>query len=235
MATALAKENYLLHKLHSLSGVIPVGFYMVQHLTLNTFSLGGPKYFDGVLHFFESMPKHILLALEIGAIWIPLAFHAIYGFFIARRGVPNLSNAAYKYRENYYYTLQRVSGLFLLLFLAYHWISTTAVKMATNSIAHIEYAAWAPKLLANGGIVLLVYILGTLAASYHLAYGIWMFCIRWGITVSETSQMRMQKFSTAFFVVLCLLSWSALGGFLMYKTAPKEEVRTVYVHPSQIV
>ena len=100
MATAITRENYFWHKLHSLTGIIPVGFYMVQHLTLNSFAFAGPQYFNGVIRFFEALPKHILFALLIFVVWGPLVFHAVYGLFIINRGVPNMSNAAYRFREN---------------------------------------------------------------------------------------------------------------------------------------
>jgi hypothetical protein len=45
-----------------------------------------------------------------------------------------------------------------------------------------------------------------------------MFCIRWGITISEKSQARMQKVATGAFVGLTLLAWSTLGGFFIHKT-----------------
>jgi succinate dehydrogenase / fumarate reductase cytochrome b subunit len=218
MSLAINKENYLLHKLHSLSGIIPVGFFMIQHLTLNSFAIAGPEKFDGVIHFFETVPKHILLGIAVGGIWLPLLFHAIYGFFIANRGMPNLSEKAYKFRENGYYTYQRITGIFLFAFLLYHVISTSITKYITGSTKHIEYASWADKLLANYGLLLILYMLGTLAAAYHLSYGIWMFCIRWGITISEKSQARMQKVATGAFVGLTLLAWSTLGGFFIHKT-----------------
>ncbi|MEJ5171677.1 MAG: hypothetical protein WHU10_11875, partial [Fimbriimonadales bacterium] len=82
---ALNRENFLLHKLHSLTGIVPIGFYMLQHLTLNSFALAGPDKFNAVIAFFEGMPKHILLALEIGVILLPILFHGVYGLFITQR------------------------------------------------------------------------------------------------------------------------------------------------------
>jgi succinate dehydrogenase/fumarate reductase cytochrome b subunit len=55
----IGRESYFWHKLHSLTGMIPTGFYLVQHLTLNSFALGGPEKFNGVIQFFEGMPKHL--------------------------------------------------------------------------------------------------------------------------------------------------------------------------------
>ena len=60
-----------------------------------------------------------------------------------------------------------------------------------------------------------IYMLGTLCASYHLSYGIWNFCIRWGITVSEESQAKVQKFAFVMFICVTIMAWAALAGFLI--------------------
>lgn len=216
------RENFFWHKLHSLTGIIPVGFYMVQHITLNTFSLGGEEKFNGVIHFFEGMPKHFLLGLEVVAIWLPLLFHAVYGLFITSRMNENYTDSAYKYRENRYYLMQRISGILVFLFLVYH-VTETTINAKINGAEVILYDAWAAKL--QNPIILIVYILGVLGASYHLCYGIWNFCIRWGITISRTAQERMAKFSFGAFVVITLMAWAALAGFLIHKPSTTAEAR----------
>lgn len=223
MSLALNRENFFWHKVHSITGIIPVGFYMVQHLTLNTFTLGGPEKFNGVIHFFEGIPKHILLGLEIFAIWIPLLFHAVYGLFIVNRAQPNYFTKKYGWSQNRMYTFQRWSGMFITVFLIYHIISTTGAKYYYNDASVIMYPAMQEKLTANGGILFVFYMLGVLTSAYHLAYGIWNFCIRWGITISERAQMRIQKFSFGFFIVLTLLGWGALAGFLIHKPSSAVE------------
>ncbi|GIK31281.1 MAG: hypothetical protein HND43_05640 [Armatimonadetes bacterium] len=216
MSFALTRESFFWHRVHSLTGIVPIGFYMLQHLTLNSFSLAGPAKFDGVIGFFESVPKHVLLAAEVLLIWTPLLFHALYGLFIANRSKPNYFGSRYNWSQNLMYVLQRWSGIALFFFLTYHVISTTVHKYATNDPRVIEYAAWQAKLTENGYLLLAVYALGVLAASYHLSYGIWNFCIRWGITVSDRSQAAVQRFSAVAFVAITLLGWAALAGFLMH-------------------
>jgi succinate dehydrogenase / fumarate reductase cytochrome b subunit len=71
-------------------------------------------------------------------------------------------------------------------------------------------------LTANGGILLIFYVLLVLTASYHLGYGIWNFCIRWGITVTDAAQARIQKLAFAVFIFLTLTGWGALAGFLIH-------------------
>lgn len=217
MAASLTKENFFWHKVHSLTGIVPVGFYMLQHLTLNSFSIAGPEKFNGVIDFFESLPKHILLALEVGAIWLPLLFHAVYGMFIVNRGKPNYFGTRFGWSQNRMYLMQRISGIFLFVFLAYHVYTTTITKYLGAGAESIKFDAWHTKLTSFGYIFTIVYMLGILAASYHLAYGIWNFCIRWGITISDRAQERVQKFSLGFFVAVTLLGWGALAGFIIRK------------------
>jgi len=229
------RESYFWHKVHSLTGIVPVGFYMVQHLTLNSFSLAGPTRFNGVIGFFASMPTHILYLLEIVAIWVPLAFHAVYGVFIVSRNDDNYSRPAYKFRENRYYRLQRWSGVAAFFFLIGH-VATTTLRAKAQGEAVIQYDAWHQLLTSNGYIVFVLYAIGVTACSYHLAYGIWNFCIRWGITISEKSQAAMGKFASAAFIALSLLGIAALFGFIrpIFPAAEQPvEAKSVTTQPYQ--
>lgn len=221
------RESFFWHKLHSLTGVIPTGFYLVQHLTLNSFSLAGADKFNGVIGFFENMPKHVILFLKFGVIWPCLLFHAIYGIFIIGRSSPNYSAKAYRYRENRYYTLQRLSGVFAFIFLAYH-MTTTSINAQVNGAAVIEYASWADRLAAPNGtyLMFIFYALGVVASAYHFAYGIWNFCIRWGITISERAQTGMAKVAQGLFIVISVIGIAALVGFFkpVLQSEPHQEI-----------
>lgn len=214
MALSITRENFVLHKVHSLTGVVPVGYYMVQHLVLNSFSLAGADKFNGVIDFFESLPKGLLLALEICMIWAPLAFHAVYGIFIVERAKLNYFDSPYKWSQNRMFTLQRFSGLFLFVFLVYHSFENTGAKYLKGDANVVKFDAWHTQLTSHYYLWLVFYMVGVLTASYHLCYGLWNFCIRWGITVSEASQARIQKLSLVAFILLTLLGWGALAGFL---------------------
>lgn len=228
MALSLTKENYVLHRIHSITGVVPVGYYMVQHLALNSFAIAGEAQFNGVIAFFEGIPKHVLLAMEVLAIWIPLLFHAIYGVFIVARAEQNYFTTKYKWSHNRMFLLQRVSGLVIFAFLIYHSLSTTGYKYVTGDVERLKYAAWHE--FFSNPLWILVYATGILASSYHLGYGLWNFCIRWGITVSEEAQTRIQKFSALAFVALTLLGWGVIVGFLIHKPgAAKVESETAVV------
>jgi succinate dehydrogenase / fumarate reductase, cytochrome b subunit len=214
---SLTRESFFWHRVHSLTGIVPVGTYMVQHLTLNSFSLAGPEKFNSVIAFFAGMPAHLLTFLEWVFIYLPLAFHGVYGIFISGRAQPNYFGRRYNWSENRMYTFQRWSGVALFFLLIAHIVTTTVnAKVSPSGHEVIEFDAWTAMLSSGGTYLgLILYAAGVVLAAYHLAYGWWNFCIRWGITVSERSQEGMQKFSAWLFVGLTLLGWGALAGFLL--------------------
>lgn len=219
MAIALGRESFFWHKVHSLTGIIPVGFYMVQHLTLNSFSLGGAEKYDMVGDFFYSLPGHVLLGIEALMVWIPLAFHMIYGLFITSRAQPNNIGTPYKWSHNRMYFTQRLTGVFLMVFLIFHFVTTTLQVKLKGTHEVVNYEGMQAQMMSFGGLILAFYVLGVLAASYHLAFGVWNFCIRWGITVSNVAQARIQRFAVVLFVLLTVLGWAALAGFFKEQPA----------------
>lgn len=234
MSLALGKENFFWHRLHSLTGVVPVGFYVLQHLTLNSFSLAGPEQYNKVSSFFYSLPPHILLAIEVFVVILPLIFHSVYGIFISNRAKQNYLGTNFGWSQNRMFWLQRVSGIFLFFFIIFHVVTTTGkVKMAGDHRV-VDYAAMQHSFQSYGGLLLAFYALGVLAACYHLAYGVWNFCIRWGITVSDEAQARIQKFSFGMFILTTLLGFAALYGF-MRTPAPAEEMKTALLLLRQTV
>jgi succinate dehydrogenase/fumarate reductase cytochrome b subunit (b558 family) len=177
---------FLWRKLHSLTGVLPVGGFMVFHLFENSRAMQGQAQFDEAVSGINHMPY--LPVLEAG-ILLPLLFHAGYGVKLALESKPNARS--YTYSRNWMYTLQRVTGLLALAFILFHlweyWGQKLLGKLAVDQFY--------PRLCSNmastvGGVpaVALVYILGIAACTFHFANGLWGFCFSWGITVSRRSQ-----------------------------------------------
>ncbi|HEV8376792.1 MAG TPA: hypothetical protein VGR38_11245 [Candidatus Polarisedimenticolia bacterium] len=59
-----------------------------------------------------------------------------------------------------------------------------------------------------------VYTLGILGTAYHLANGLWTFCLTWGFSVSRSSQRWLTSASMALFGLLFLLGMNNVLGFL---------------------
>src|SRR5947209_5302775 len=99
---ALFHDSYLLHKLHSLSGVVPIGLFLVFHLTANSYALRGETEFNTTVKAINYAP--FVGLLEIAVIAIPILFHSIYGFIItAEMQGPGGNTAHYGYGRNWLY------------------------------------------------------------------------------------------------------------------------------------
>jgi succinate dehydrogenase / fumarate reductase cytochrome b subunit len=204
----LLADNHILHKLHSLSGIVPLGIFLVQHLTLNSFALASPQHFNAVIDFFnKKMPSHILFVLEWGLIFLPLLFHGLYGLVITAHGQVNVGR--YSYWRNWMYLWQRISGVILIVFIAVHvWGTTISHRLFGANIYYdgmVEYF--------RNPLLVAFYLVGITSATFHLSNGIWNFCIRWGITVSERAQQACAKVCAVIFVLLTALGWAALFAF----------------------
>lgn len=201
----MADHDYGEHRLHSLLGVIPVGLFLVVHLTVNYQATKGPEAFNQAASFMESLPY--LLFLEIVMIYLPILFHAILGVYIAFTAKNNVRN--FGFFRNWMFLLQRLSGLFLVIFLAWH-IWETRIAMALGTPLNYELMA---HILSNPGIIIF-YVVGILCAVYHFSNGLWSFCVHWGILVSPKSQKIGSYVALAVFVLLAYVGIRALFAFI---------------------
>ncbi len=193
--TAAEKRHYWLRKLHSLTGILPIGGYLFFHLFENAGVLV-PHEEHGTLFvanakFIESFS---FLIVPVEAILIgSLLFHGIYGLFIAADARMNVTR--YPLARNWFFLFQRVSGLIALLFIGYHVWDTRIeyYRGLFGWIAPVEVSTqWmAQNIWGAGGASWLMgtlYIIGAVASSFHLCNGIWSFLIKWGITVGPRAQ-----------------------------------------------
>ena len=112
-----ARHEFVIRRLHSLSGLIPVGAYMVVHLVTNATVLNGPGTFQDNVYKIHSLGS-MLPVVEWTFIFIPILFHAIVGIWIVMGMNPNTSN--YPYAANRRYTLQRITGMIAFFFIGWH-------------------------------------------------------------------------------------------------------------------
>ncbi len=215
-----ARHHFLIRRLHSLAGLVPVGVFLTFHLFINSTIVVGPEAFQfGVDQIHKIEPLGILKLVEVFGIFIPLAFHAILGVKIWLSGQPN--TMAYRDGSNIRYTLQRVTGIAAFFFIMFHlwqmhWLGAPFgggffdPHNAAASAAETMQPLWVGP----------VYIAGTLCAVYHLANGIWTALITWGITVGPRSQRMSGYACTAFGIMLGIAGVAAVRGFKTLETEP---------------
>lgn len=184
-----SRRVFLLRRLHSLTGVVPVGVFLVEHLWTNAAILGGQARFDDAVARIQALPG--LPFLEVFGIFAPLAFHAIYGVWIATRGSAN--PGAYPYTRNWMYVFQRVTGVVVMAFVVGHlWEFRVQKWLFGMSAASFHPTLEAHLASTTAGVpwIALGYLVGIAASVFHLANGLVTFCMSWGITVGRAAQRR---------------------------------------------
>ena len=199
-------REFLWRRLHSLLGVIPVGLFLVFHLSLNFTAVGGEQFYNDATGAMELVPHSLLLLMEWVIIYIPLMFHAFYGVFIAFTASPNTKRFG-TYR-NWMFSLQRFTGVFLVIFIAWH-IFQTRIQKAFG--AEVDFNMM-EEILANP-FMLGFYIVGILSATFHLTNGLWAFLVSWGITQSPQSQKIATYVTNILFVILSVVGVAAILAF----------------------
>src|ERR1051326_5020777 len=66
-------HSFLLRRLHSLSGIVPIGAFLLEHFISNAFATNGPWAYRDQVKFLTGLP--FVLVLEIVGIYIPLLYH----------------------------------------------------------------------------------------------------------------------------------------------------------------
>lgn len=199
-------REFLWRRLHSLLGVIPVGLFLVFHLSLNFTAVGGEEAYNGATGIMELVPHNLLLLIEWVVIYIPLLFHAFYGVFIAFTATPNTGRFS-TYR-NWMFSLQRFTGVFLVIFVAWH-IFQTRIQKALG--AEVDFNMMEE--IVSNPFMLGFYIVGILSATFHLSNGLWSFLVSWGITQSPQSQKVATYVTNIIFLILSVMGVVAILSF----------------------
>jgi succinate dehydrogenase / fumarate reductase cytochrome b subunit len=204
----------VLRRLHSLSGIVPVGLFVIVHLATNFQMLVGD--YQHEVMFIHSMPA--LVAIEV-FLWTSIAFHAGLGIVYTFSGArPNAM--AYRHGDNWRYTLQRVTGIIALVFIFFH-IATLRWRWEFFGLFTPFYAegpngeplatATAAAALQASGWIVAGYLIGSLSVVYHWVNGLWTAALTWGLTISVRAQRTWGKLCLILGIVLTIFT---IGGVI---------------------
>ncbi|MCP4833874.1 MAG: succinate dehydrogenase [Phycisphaera sp.] len=231
------RHYLLLRRLHSLSGIFPIGLFLIPHLTTNSSIVwgriggeggvaAGVETFQHEVNFIHSLPA--LLLIEIFGLWLPLAFHAVLGVYFARTGRSNTTR--YAYQSNWRYSWQRITGYIAFVFIFMHvaslrWGWSFGGLMppfdpdfaASSTAIHFQDGAW-------GAFAAVFYLVGVLSIVFHFANGLWTAAITWGLTVSATAQTRWGYACFGLGMGLAVAAVTAIYGFTTLNPAEAEKV-----------
>jgi succinate dehydrogenase / fumarate reductase, cytochrome b subunit len=213
LAIRLSK-TFVLRKLHQLSGIFPLGIFLLEHFYTNSKALSGPQDFNNAVRDLQSIPY--ILFVEIGGIFIPLLYHAIYGLVITMEARPN--NLAYPYARNWFYLIQRITGIILFFFITFHVLNFRfGLIPGLNNMSVAHHIDESFNIVAREFRmvpIFIIYVIGITATVWHLANGLWLFLVDWGITIGERAQRLTGYACIAFGVVLLLVGINAAVAFI---------------------
>ena len=238
----MERNQFLVRRLHSLTGILPIGVFLIAHLVTNSslswgwlalkgrgqgeglnVSEGGVQYFAHEVTWINTQVPHLFL-IEV-TLWLAIAFHCILGFYYALGGHGNLPR--YKHQDNFRYSLQRWSGYFGIFFIFYHiatlrWGWTFLVPSGTQWSHDWSASTLAAALQGStegwtgiGVLVSLFYFIGVSLLVFHFANGLWTAAITWGLTVSEHAQKKWGYVCAAVGAGLMFAAWGSLAGAMM--------------------
>ncbi len=225
-----SKHHLLLRRLHSLSGIIPIGAFLCVHLLTNSSIVwgrwtntqgtahGGVAEFLHDVAFIHNLP--FLFLIELFGLWLPIAFHAGLGIVYALSGRSNLSS--YAYQDNLRYTLQRLTGYLGVIFIFLHVSSLRwgwsyggllpifePESAASSTAAHFQGETG-----LHAFLVTAFYLVCVSGLAFHFANGLWTAAITWGLTVTVQAQRRWGYVCAALGTFLILIGIIAAIGFV---------------------
>lgn len=220
-------REFVLRRLHSLTGVLPLGGFVFFHWFMNSYSRQGPDAFNQVVAFLRSMPY--LHFLEWGLLFAPFLFHIFLGIWIIFTAKSNLGRQ--QHARNFMYVLQRVTAIIIMVFIFYHVATTTfsAGKVFAQYGENNFYDYMQDK-FANP-VVYWWYIVAVACVSFHLANGICTFCMTWGLTVGRQAQRMMAVAMTGAGIAVFAIGVGAINGFLLHPKATEPAPIEILVEP----
>ena len=208
------RRTFVLRKLHQLSGIMPLGLFLLEHFYTNSKALSGAADFNTAVKDLQSIPY--ILFVEIFGIFIPLIYHAVYGLVITMEARPN--NLNYPYPRNWFYLIQRITGVILFFFIAFHVLNFRfglVPGLNTISVAHRPDLAFDIVSREFHMVwVFMIYMVGITATVWHLANGIWLFLVDWGIAIGERAQRLTGYACIGFGVFMLLVGINAAVAFI---------------------
>ncbi|CAM4373127.1 succinate dehydrogenase cytochrome b558 subunit [Paenibacillus phoenicis] len=200
-------KGFYSRKLHSLLGVIPLGFFLLEHMITNFSAVeGGSEGFREAVAFLNSLP--LVLVLEIFGIWLPLLYHGVYGLYIAFQAKPN--NRRFPTERNLRYLLQRITGVIAFVFVIWHVVETR-VQVALGNVEHEELGGLMHDIVSNP-IFFVLYLIGVVSAAFHFTNGLWSFLVSWGVTVGPRSQRVSSYICMGLFAIVAIMFvWSLIA------------------------
>ena len=193
-------------RLHSISGVVPVGAFLAFHLYTNAAAVRGADAYNEAARRLQEFP--LAIVLEVLVIGLPLFFHGIYGLFVAATEPPGAVGGTARHRA--LAMAQRVTGVVLFAFVLFHLWTARLVQIRDHG--DLDLFRLMQSALTSPAIRVF-YFAGILSATFHLSAGLWTFSRTWGLVRSPRASAAAALLAAVVFVALSALGLRSLNAF----------------------
>jgi len=215
--------SFLLRRLHSLSGIVPVGLFLIEHFISNAFATRGPSAYTKQVELLSGFP--FVVGLELFGIWLPILYHSLYGFYIWYRGEGNVGE--YPWSGNWMYTAQRWTGAIAFFYMVWH---TWHMRFSgVHILAHPGAAFGKVQTEFMSPWAVAFYAVGIVCASWHFAYGLWLFAAKWGISTGDGARRKFGYVAVVIGLIFVVVGAATMYSFLNTPLQPLEPSGTSIV------
>ena len=193
-----------LRRIHSLTGMIPLGVFLIEHVFVNTLALGGAEIFRRAAAALGVIP--MLAAIEVAGIALPLVIHSLIGILIATE-LPERGSPQWPSRRE---IVQRATGLLLLPYLIYHVWST---RLSPDVLEHHADLFGVMHEQVKGAAGLAFHAIVVMLAAWHFGNGLPGFAERWGFARTPQAARAAERVGGVVSATLAVAGVAALIAF----------------------
>lgn len=218
MTAWLDSHYFMLRRLNSLLGIIPVGAFFLVHMAFNSRAGQGPAQYQWVPDTLDQVP--FLIVIEVFGILLPILLHGVLGLWISTRADYHLPSAARTWYGNLAFRLQRWTGIALFVMITVHVIQTWGehlrIKLGASSAGHAEYDIYGHMHgIMQSPLWMALYIAFVLIAAWHFGNGIFNFAFKYGLTTSTPSMRWTYGIGMGIAVVGLILGLASIWGLTL--------------------
>ena len=196
----------LFRRLHSISGVVPVGAFLGFHLYVNASASQSADAYNAMARRLQGLPLVVLL--EVFVIALPIFFHGIYGLFVTATEPPGAGRPGRARRTLAIF--QRATGVLLFGFILFHLWTARLVQVRDHESLDLFRLMQA---VLSSPWMHAAYVAGLLGATAHLSVGLFTFTDAWGLARGLRSRRLVAVVAVVVFAILSGLGLRCLAAF----------------------
>ena len=181
-------HSFFWRKLHSLTGIVPIGAFLIEHIVSNFETVNGPLAYAKQVLFLNSLPARPCprVGLHLHPSRLPRHLQASSSPSAAATTSTSTPGPA-----TWMYLSQRVTGIIAFLYIIQHvWRQRfSGVSLPEHpgaAFAKVQHELANPWMLA-------IYVIAMIATCWHFSYGVWLFAAEVGASPPATKPARNSR------------------------------------------